>query len=139
MVWARIFCLHVCLQGDNDRMSAPKPCMCEIHQMNRKRSRFHSASLVMNLLLFLPAITTAEETETESIHWAYGSILGTGWYKLDGDRQVYVLRIPPRWYYRDSSIDESGQRTLGIEFHFPLTFGRDGRFFLLLLGAVAKW
>jgi len=91
--------------------------------MNHKRSRFNATILVMSLILLLPAALMAEETETDSIHWAYGSILGTGWYKLDGDRQVYVLRVPPRWYYSDSSIDESGQRTLGIEFHFPVTFG----------------
>ena len=91
--------------------------------MNRKRSYFHAVTLVISLMLLLPGVSAAEETDGDSVHWAYGSILGTGWYKLDGDRQVYVLRIPPRWYYRDSAIDESGQRILGIEFHFPLTFG----------------
>jgi len=66
---------------------------------------------------------SAQEIDGDSVHWAYAAFLGTGWYKLDSNRQVYVLRVPPRWYFRDSSIDESGQRQLGIEFHFPLTFG----------------
>ena len=70
-----------------------------------------------------PGISSAQESGSESIHWAYAAFLGTGWYKLDANREVYVLRIPPRWYFKDSSIDESGQRQLGIEFHFPLTFG----------------
>lgn len=91
--------------------------------MNRKLSSFHATMLATGLLLLLPGVLAAGETETDSVHWAYGSVLGTGWYKLAGDRQVYVLRIPPRWYYSDSSIDESGQRTLGVEFHFPVTFG----------------
>jgi hypothetical protein len=94
-----------------------------MYRMNRIRPCFHTTMLVMGLMLLLPGVSTAQETGDDSIHWAYAAFLGTGWYKLDDNRQVYVLRIPPRWYFRDSSIDESGQRQLGIEFHFPLTFG----------------
>ena len=77
----------------------------------------------MCLFLLLPGISSAQDSSEDAVHWAYAAFLGTGWYELDNDRQVYVLRVPPRWYFRDSSIDESGQRQLGIEFHFPLTFG----------------
>ena len=80
-------------------------------------------TLLLSLLLLLPGLSAAQDSAAEGVHWAYAAFLGTGWYKLDSDRQVYVLRIPPRWYLQDSSIDESGQRQLGIEFHFPLTFG----------------
>jgi len=75
------------------------------------------------LLMLVPLTSWAEDPETEPVHWAYASFLGTGWYKLDNSQQVYVLRIPPRWNYRESSIDDTGARQLGIEFHFPLTFG----------------
>lgn len=71
----------------------------------------------------LPGLLQAQDANAEQAHWAYAAFFGTGWYKLDGNREVFVLRIPPRWYYRDASIDASGQRQLGIEFHFPLTFG----------------
>lgn len=65
-----------------------------------------------------------EQTQTEaSIHWAYSSFLGTGWYKLSGNRQVYVLRMNPKWYFREASIDASGDRKFGIDFHFPVTMG----------------
>jgi hypothetical protein len=88
-------------------------------------------ALTIVLVTCLPGIVLALDpdnvvpldSEIEPVHWAFGSFLGTGWYKLDQNREVFVLRVPPRWYFRDSSIDESGQRQLGIEFHFPLTFG----------------
>ncbi len=80
-------------------------------------------ALIMGLFLLLPGTSPAQDNGDEAVHWAYAAFLGTGWYKLDSNRQVFVLRIPPRWYFRDSSIDESGKRQLGIEFHFPLTFG----------------
>jgi len=73
--------------------------------------------------MLLPGISSGQESGAEPVHWAYAAFLGTGWYELDNNRQVYVLRIPPRWSYRQSSINEAGQRKLGIEFHFPLTFG----------------
>ena len=91
--------------------------------MNTKDSLLRLFTLLICLLLLLPGPSSAQDTGEDSVHWAYAAFLGTGWYKLDSNRQVYVLRIPPRWYFRDSSIDESGKRQLGIEFHFPLTFG----------------
>ena len=91
--------------------------------MNRIPLHPLSVCLVLSLTLLSPAISTAQESGSEPVHWAYSAFLGTGWYKLDSKEQVYVLRIPPRWYFRKSSIDESGHRKFGIEFHFPLTFG----------------
>lgn len=97
--------------------------MSETHPLNHASSHSRLVALLISAVLLLPGVSLAEDTEKDSVHWAYAAFLGTGWYKLDNNRQVYVLRIPPRWYYRDSSIDESGKRQLGIEFHFPLTYG----------------
>ena len=73
--------------------------------------------------LFFCAHANAGDKTGEPVHWAYSSFLGTGWYDLDGNRQVYVLRIPPRWDFRKSSAVETGWDRLGVEFHFPLTLG----------------
>ena len=80
-------------------------------------------ALLILFFLFLPVSSNGQDSEDIAVHWAYSAFLGTGWYKLDGNREVFVLRVPPRWYFRESSISDSGQRQLGIEFHFPLTFG----------------
>ena len=77
----------------------------------------------IGMVLFPPRPAMGQDHPESPVHWAYSAFLGTGWYELDSNRQVYVLRVPPRWNYRQSSITESGQRKLGIEFHFPLTFG----------------
>ncbi len=97
--------------------------MSEIYPLNYAASHSRLILLLISLFLLLPGVSLAQDTGEDSVHWAYAAFLGTGWYELDRNRQVYVLRIPPRWYFRDSSIDEAGQRQLGIEFHFPLTFG----------------
>ena len=57
------------------------------------------------------------------VHWAMGAFFGTGWYQVDDNRSMYIFRIPPSKMVRESDLDESGNRTLGIRLQFPVTFG----------------
>lgn len=82
--------------------------------------------LVGSACLFLSnAGAQAQESSSSSIHWAYSSYFGTGWYQVNGDRDVFVLRTTPRWELREANIAEDGARTLGIELRFPITAGLD--------------
>jgi len=63
------------------------------------------------------------EDPARQVHWAMGAFFGTGWYKVDDNRNMYIFRIPPRQSLSESSIDDKGQRKLGIEILYPLTFG----------------
>ena len=65
----------------------------------------------------------AADPEYEPVHWAYSSLFGTGWYKVDDNRSVFVMRIPPRQLLRKSGFSELGEREIGIEIHYPLTIG----------------
>ena len=67
----------------------------------------------------------AQESSASSVPWAYGAYFGTGWYRIEGDRDIYVIRYTPRWEFREADISEDGTRTIGIEFRFPITFGLD--------------
>ena len=58
-------------------------------------------ALLLAVLLCLPVTTYGQDNEDSVIHWAYATFLGTGWYKLDANREVYVLRAPLRWYFKD--------------------------------------
>ncbi len=84
-----------------------------------------SLARILFLLLTLsgPVSSSAEEPEYESVHWAYSSFFGSGWYDIEDNRSVFVLRIPPRQTLRKSSITETGARKLGIEIKYPLTLG----------------
>ncbi len=57
------------------------------------------------------------------VHWAMGAFFGTGWYQVDDNRSVFVFRIPPRQTVRKSGFDQSGERRIGVEIRYPLTFG----------------
>jgi hypothetical protein len=79
---------------------------------------------LVGLMLF-SAETVAQETTINSVHWAYSAYFGTGWYQVSGDRQVFVIRGMPRWKLREASFSADGERTIGIEFRFPITGGLD--------------
>jgi len=63
------------------------------------------------------------KADFEPVHWAYSAFFGTGWYQKKDARSVFVLRIPPRQVLRSSSIDENGERKLGVEIRYPLSMG----------------
>jgi len=90
-----------------------------------KYANRQSFALIPFLLLSLgtPASLRAKEHDFQAIHWAFSSAFGTGWYQLEGNRSVFVLRMPPRQTLRKSSITDSGERRLGIEINYPVTVG----------------
>jgi hypothetical protein len=76
-------------------------------------------------LLLTFAEARAQNMDSSTVHWAYSSYFGTGWYQVNGDRDVFVLRMTPRWELREAGFSEDGTRTIGIELRFPITAGLD--------------
>jgi hypothetical protein len=83
----------------------------------------HLVCLLVPVLLVTES--AAQETTADSIHWAYSSYFGSGWYQVAGDRDVFVIRGTPRWELREANLGADGERTIGIEFRLPITAGLD--------------
>lgn len=64
-----------------------------------------------------------EAEPAEQVHWALGTFFGTGWYEIEDNRSVFVLRIAPRQTLRESSLDAGGKRRLGVEILYPVALG----------------
>lgn len=62
-------------------------------------------------------------TESDSIHWAMSSFLGSGWYRFDEDLSVYVVRMTPRQTIRKSWFESPNDRGIGIEIKYNATLG----------------
>ncbi len=79
---------------------------------------------VITALLACPLIAAAEPAADppETVHWAFSSFFGTGWYQVEDNRSVFVFSIPPRQTLSRASYDD-GHRELGWEIHYPLTLG----------------
>lgn len=85
------------------------------------------ACVLLVLGTLVPNESASQESppdiEPESVHWAFASVFGTGWYRLEDNRSVWVLRMPPRWTTREAGFDEEGKRQVGVEWHLPITVG----------------
>jgi hypothetical protein len=81
--------------------------------------------LVFAASVFLFNRAQAQEVGINEVHWAYSAYFGTGWYQVSGDRDVFVLRMTPRWNIRDADYSADGDKTIGIELRFPITLGLD--------------
>jgi hypothetical protein len=84
--------------------------------------------LALLLIVVFPLALHAQDAEitqdpVRQAHWAMGAFFGTGWYQVDQNRSVFVFRVPPRQTLRQSGFDEFGERKIGVEIHYPLTFG----------------
>jgi hypothetical protein len=55
------------------------------------------------------------------IPWAYSAFFGTGVYEIEGGEETYAFRYAPGWRLREASIDEHGERTIGIKLKFPVS------------------
>ena len=79
------------------------------------------------LIFLILSVTDSLAAETkalfEPVHWAYSSFFGTGWYKVEDSRSVFVVRVPIRQTLRQSSLAASGTRKLGVEIRYPVTIG----------------
>lgn len=76
-------------------------------------------------LVLAPAGLCADEFdfEPEPVHWAFSAFLGTGWYKIDEARTIFVLRMSPRQVVRESAFSIDGKRTIGVDILYPVSIG----------------
>lgn len=92
-----------------------------------KRISAKRLSQLVASVFLLPAVEPlcAQEQTGATVHWAYSAYFGSGWYQVNGARDVFVLRTTPRWELREAEIAEDGTRSIGIELKFPITIGLD--------------
>ena len=94
-----------------------------------KPIRRPARTLLQTALAVFAAVTCystssrADHLDVRSLHWAYASYFGTGWYAVGDSRDSFVIRWTPRWEYRDASLADDGERSIGVYFKFPVTAG----------------
>ena len=92
--------------------------------------------LLAAFLILAPAAVWSQQTEPSSVHWAYSAYFGSGWYSVTGDRDVFVVRMTPRWELSDATLDADGNRAVGIYLKTPISVGLNNFEYDDPLGAV---
>ncbi len=62
-------------------------------------------------------------SQPEPAHWAFASVIGTGWYQLEGGRSAFILTATPRQNFRESGFGESGNRQAGWYINYDASIG----------------
>ena len=70
--------------------------------------------LLVAALPIFPATGDTQQAPPASVHWAYSAYFGTGWYRVAGDRDVYVVRMSPRWALSEPVLDADSNKSIGI-------------------------
>jgi len=86
-----------------------------------------AAALLCLVLAYAAGVRAQEHPEAleaaRQVHWAVGAFFGTGWYEVDENRSVFILRVSPRQTLSEASLAEDGSRTLGLEVIYPVSLG----------------
>jgi len=93
-----------------------------VRKFGRSRTTFGLALLIT--LGILPASDPcvaqqlfAAEDAGELVHYSYGALFGTGWYRLD-DRSVAIIRVPIGFQLREATREQ-----FGIRLEIPTAIG----------------
>jgi len=90
------------------------------------RTRLLRAARLVALVLLLghPAPLRAQDaSDGRSLHWAFGTFLGTGVYRIGEDRTAFTVKIPGRFTVGRAALGDEGERRIGLELRFPVTVG----------------
>jgi hypothetical protein len=88
--------------------------------------RARRVSVIFSATLIILALTQEGQAQTgtePNEQWVYASFFGTGWYRLNENRDVYVLKVVPRWTVGEAGFDDEDNRNVAITYRVPMTFG----------------
>ncbi len=105
-----------------------------IHESSFRRRVFTAIACLALHMACEPS--AAQELFEPSIHWAYASYFGTGWYRLDDRQSAFVFKTAPRWSIGEAGFDEDGARSIRYTLRVPVTIGLSQLSFDDIPGAV---
>jgi hypothetical protein len=85
-------------------------------------SRLVTMVLLASGLLLAGMTCRADGDNHNGMHWAFSAFFGTGWYEVSNSESVFIMRVPMEQTWRASSLTGE-HRSLGVEFHYPVTLG----------------
>lgn len=79
--------------------------------------------LLAGLLLQAHPVESQEGSSTSTVHWAYASYFGTGWYKISDEQSAFIAHFAPTLLSGEASwFDDSGREAV-YRVRVPITVG----------------
>ena len=83
--------------------------------------RWGSVILAGALLCAQPALS--QETPAPTVHWAYASFFGTGWYKISSEQSAFIASFAPRLMSRETGWSKVPDQEAVLTVRVPITVG----------------
>lgn len=87
---------------------------------------FLVSRIVRALLVVVAAAPLAGQCQEDfepTVHWAYASFFGTGWYRIADQRSSFIVNVAPRKTFGEAGIDADGARTIAWTLRTPVSIG----------------
>ena len=75
----------------------------------------------ISLLCAQPVLS--QETPAPTVHWAYASFFGTGWYKISDQQSAFIANFAPRWTSSDTGWSKVVDQEAVLTVRVPVTVG----------------
>jgi hypothetical protein len=73
-------------------------------------------------MFHVDAALSQQMTET-SVHWAYASYFGTGWYRVGDQQSAFIASLAPRWFSGEVESPKSADQRAKYTVRAPVTVG----------------
>jgi hypothetical protein len=78
---------------------------------------------VLGTALLHAGPVSSQEAPTPTVHWAYASYFGTGWYRIGDQQSAFVASLAPRWMSGDVAWLSNAGRETTYSVRVPITVG----------------
>ena len=79
--------------------------------------------LVLVVLLLQAHPAASQDSSAPTVHWAYASYFGTGWYKINGEQSAFVAHFSPTWLSGHAEPLDVAGREAEYRIRVPFTVG----------------
>ena len=77
----------------------------------------------MVLALLHARLALSQEAPAPTVHWAYASYFGTGWYKISDQQSAFIANFAPRWRSGDAGWSGVEDQEAVYTVRIPVTVG----------------
>jgi len=90
---------------------------------SRFRLRCRLAGAVVGLALQCLSVAAAQEAPVPTVHWAYASYFGTGWYEISDQQSAFIANFAPKILTGEAAWAGDDDRKAVYSIRLPLTVG----------------
>ena len=91
--------------------------------MSRNGARRWQACAILSMALFHANFALSQQMPEPSVHWAYASYFGTGWYRIGDQQSAFIASLAPRWASGDIESLNKADREAIYTIRVPITVG----------------